>query len=65
MEQIALSDIYKRLPSCVSVSGTKRIMRGCHRRDEVRNDVGCRKDHGVEMCYCDAGRDRERAQQQF
>ena len=43
-----------------SVNGMQRIMRGCHRRDEVRgNDVGCRTDHGVEMCYCDTGTDRE------
>ena len=34
-------------------------MRGCHRKDEVRK-VGCMKDHGVEMCYCDSGRDKDR-----
>lgn len=42
------------LTRITEINGVQRIMRGCHRRDEVRgNDVGCWTDHGVEMCYCD------------
>ena len=40
--------------SSVSVAGKTRIVRGCHSKDEF-HAVGCREEHGVEVCYCNTG----------